>query len=212
MSKSLGNFFTVRNLLDQGVPGEVIRFVMLGTHYSKPMDWTKEKAEQAEATLRDWYSKAEDLEPDPQGRWAFLFELFNDLDTAGALAKMHELAQDTNRHAELRYAMEWFGFLFPDRCAPDAFRAKANTEFNKSDNVEVSWTGSLDRSAIQLLMSKAHELSALRANAKRTKDFTAVDTLKSSLIAVGVEVRMDKQRIGLVPGPNFDPAKLAALK
>ncbi|MGA1180027.1 MAG: cysteine--tRNA ligase, partial [Marivivens sp.] len=40
MSKSLGNFFTVRDLLDQGVPGEVIRFVMLGTHYGKPMDWT----------------------------------------------------------------------------------------------------------------------------------------------------------------------------
>ncbi|MDE3029482.1 MAG: cysteine--tRNA ligase, partial [Paracoccaceae bacterium] len=36
MSKSLGNFFTVRDLLDQGHPGEVIRFVMLSTHYSKP--------------------------------------------------------------------------------------------------------------------------------------------------------------------------------
>jgi cysteinyl-tRNA synthetase len=40
MSKSLGNFFTVRDLLDQRVPGEVIRFVMLQTHYGKPMDWT----------------------------------------------------------------------------------------------------------------------------------------------------------------------------
>ena len=45
MSKSLGNFFTVRDLLDQGVPGEVIRFVMLATHYRKPMDWTEEKAD-----------------------------------------------------------------------------------------------------------------------------------------------------------------------
>jgi cysteinyl-tRNA synthetase len=44
MSKSLGNFFTVRDLLDQGVPGEVIRFVMLSTHYSKPMDWTEKSA------------------------------------------------------------------------------------------------------------------------------------------------------------------------
>jgi cysteinyl-tRNA synthetase len=48
MSKSLGNFFTVRDLLDQGVPGEVIRFVMLSTHYRKPMDWTEKKAKQAE--------------------------------------------------------------------------------------------------------------------------------------------------------------------
>ncbi|HSG55187.1 MAG TPA: cysteine--tRNA ligase, partial [Paracoccaceae bacterium] len=55
MSKSLGNFFTVRDLLDQGVPGEVIRYVFLMTHYRKPMDWTAEKAAQAEATLRKWY-------------------------------------------------------------------------------------------------------------------------------------------------------------
>jgi len=57
MSKSLGNFFTVRDLLDQGWPGEVIRMVYLGTHYSKPMDWTTEKAKQAEATLRKWRGK-----------------------------------------------------------------------------------------------------------------------------------------------------------
>ncbi|MFT7059211.1 MAG: cysteinyl-tRNA synthetase, partial [Pseudorhodobacter sp.] len=50
MSKSLGNFFTVRDLLDQGIPGEVIRFVFLGSHYRKTMDWTAEKAAQAEAT------------------------------------------------------------------------------------------------------------------------------------------------------------------
>ncbi len=43
MSKSLGNFFTVRDLLDKGVPGEVIRFVLLSTHYRQPMDWTEEK-------------------------------------------------------------------------------------------------------------------------------------------------------------------------
>ncbi len=55
MSKSLGNFFTVRDLLDQGVPGEVIRFVYLSTHYSKPMDWTKEKANDATHTLKAWF-------------------------------------------------------------------------------------------------------------------------------------------------------------
>ena len=59
MSKSLGNFFTVRDLLDRGVPGEVIRFVFLSTHYSKPMDWTEEKAREAEATLRKWRAMAQ---------------------------------------------------------------------------------------------------------------------------------------------------------
>ena len=51
MSKSLGNFFTVRDLLDQGVPGEVIRFVMLSTHYRKPMDWTEKKAKLAKRNV-----------------------------------------------------------------------------------------------------------------------------------------------------------------
>ncbi|MEI6099277.1 MAG: cysteine--tRNA ligase, partial [Alphaproteobacteria bacterium] len=40
MSKSLGNFFTVRDLLDQRIPGEVMRYVLFGTHYRKPMAWT----------------------------------------------------------------------------------------------------------------------------------------------------------------------------
>ncbi|MEM9814439.1 MAG: cysteine--tRNA ligase, partial [Pseudomonadota bacterium] len=52
MSKSLSNFFTVRDLLDRGVPGEVIRFVFLMTRHSKPMDWTEAKAHEAETTLR----------------------------------------------------------------------------------------------------------------------------------------------------------------
>ena len=51
MSKSLGNFFTVRDLLDRGIPGEVIRFVFLQTHYSKPMDWTEAKRQEAEKRL-----------------------------------------------------------------------------------------------------------------------------------------------------------------
>ncbi len=44
MSKSVGNFFTVRDLLDRGVPGPVIRMVLLGTHYRKSLDWTEERS------------------------------------------------------------------------------------------------------------------------------------------------------------------------
>ncbi|HVL22219.1 MAG TPA: cysteine--tRNA ligase, partial [Amaricoccus sp.] len=54
MSKSLGNFFTVRDLLDRGIPGEVIRFVLLSTHYRQPMDWTEQKVQEAEQALRLW--------------------------------------------------------------------------------------------------------------------------------------------------------------
>ena len=90
MSKSLGNFFTVRDLLDQGVPGEVIRFVMLMTHYRKPMDWTAEKAREAEKTLRKWrYLTMDAIAGKPSEK--FVTALANGLDTPGALAVLHKL-------------------------------------------------------------------------------------------------------------------------
>ncbi|MDM7255349.1 MAG: cysteine--tRNA ligase, partial [Paracoccus sp. (in: a-proteobacteria)] len=63
MSMSLGYFFTVRDLLDRGGPGEVIRFVMLSTHYRKPMDWTEARAAEAEAVLRRWRGLVAGIEP-----------------------------------------------------------------------------------------------------------------------------------------------------
>ncbi len=48
--------------------------------------------------------------------------------------------------------------------------------------------------------------------AKQTKDFAAVDRRKKALAEAGVEVRISKDAVDLVPGPNFDPAKLEALK
>ena len=54
MSKSLGNFFTVRDLLDRGVPGEVMRLVLLSTHYRQPIDWTEAKVHEATVLLTLW--------------------------------------------------------------------------------------------------------------------------------------------------------------
>jgi cysteinyl-tRNA synthetase len=90
MSKSLGNFLTVRDLLDRGVPGEVIRFVFLSTHYSKPMDWTEERAREAEGILRRWRDMAaEGGAPDA----GVLAALRDDLNTPGAIAELHRLAK-----------------------------------------------------------------------------------------------------------------------
>ncbi|MCC5959315.1 MAG: cysteine--tRNA ligase [Rhodobacteraceae bacterium] len=88
MSKSLGNFFTVRDLLEQGWPGEVIRFVMLSTHYRSPMDWTEEKAEDAKATLTKWRRMLKDIEPSVPSSLVTK-ALFDDLNTHEALADCH---------------------------------------------------------------------------------------------------------------------------
>ncbi|UWQ16638.1 cysteine--tRNA ligase [Jannaschia sp. M317] len=110
MSKSLGNFFTVRDLLDRGVPGEVIRFVFLSTHYSKPMDWTEEKAREAEATLRKWRAlAAPGGTPDP----AVLSSLRDDLNAPGAIAELHRLAK-TGDGAMLAASAAVLGLLTPE--------------------------------------------------------------------------------------------------
>ena len=61
MSKSLGNFFTVRDLLDRGISGEVMRFVLLSTHYRQPMDWTEAKVHEATVLLTLWEKLLRDV-------------------------------------------------------------------------------------------------------------------------------------------------------
>ncbi len=57
----------------------------------------------------------------------------------------------------------------------------------------------------------ATQLVAARATAMETKDFSEVDRLKTALIAAGVEVRMSKAGVELVPGPDFDAGKLEGI-
>ncbi len=107
MSKSLGNFFTVRDLLDQGIPGEVIRFVFLMTHYRKPMDWTSDKATTAIQKLSDWAflirGKGEYKVPNtrvvlPDSQ--VIEALADDLNTPLALARLDELAGQLKHHSD----------------------------------------------------------------------------------------------------------------
>lgn len=88
MSKSLGNFFTVRDVLDQGYPGEVIRFVFLSTHYGKPMDWTDAKAREAEKTLRRWREIIAAVDAPGSVDAAVVKALSEDLNTAGAITAL----------------------------------------------------------------------------------------------------------------------------
>ncbi|APZ54604.1 cysteine--tRNA ligase [Salipiger abyssi] len=183
MSKSLGNFFTVHDLLEQGVPGEVIRFVMLSTHYRRPMDWTAEKAAQAEAVLRKWRGLVDGVEAGPVPE-AVLAALADDLNTAGAIAELHRLAGAGEAPA-LKAGAGLLGLLTPELGA---------------------WAeASVDLSEL------AARLAELRAQAMQSKDFSEVDRMKTALIEAGVEVRMSKAGVELLPGAGFDAAKLEGL-
>ena len=92
MSKSLGNFITIRQLLGGNWPGEVIRFNMLRSHYRQPLDWTGKQLEESRQILRSLTdfpgyenSGPESLAP------SVLEALTDDLNTPQAIAELHTL-------------------------------------------------------------------------------------------------------------------------
>ena len=178
MSKSLGNFFTVKDLLDQGVSGEIIRFVMLSTHYRKPMDWTEKKRADAEKTLAKWRGLAAD---GGQVSAAVIEALGDDLNTAGAIAELHRLAS-AGEGAALKESAQFLGLLEVDEAGDE-----------------------VDLSAFEA------RLSELRTQAMETKDFGAVDALKTKLLAAGIEVQMSKVGVSLSAPVGFDAATLEEL-
>lgn len=183
MSKSLGNFFTVRDLLDQGVAGEVIRFVFLSTHYRKPMDWTEAKRAEAEATLRKWRGLANGVTPGDVSPLV-INALADDLNTAGALTHLHALSKDAGQIETFVASAQMLGLLTDEMGG---------------------WDEVADLSAF------SDKLSEIRQEAMVTKDFSRVDALKTELIAAGLDVRMSKAGVELVPTSKFDPSKLEGL-
>ena len=117
MAKSLGNFFTVKDLLDQGLSGEVLRFVLLSTQYRQPLDWTSRKVAEAESVLRRWRSQVEDAQPG-EGDAEFLDALADDLNTPRAIARMHELSAK-GEIAALKAATELLGVAPVERREAD---------------------------------------------------------------------------------------------
>jgi cysteinyl-tRNA synthetase len=208
MSKSLGNFFTVRDLLDQGIPGEVIRFVFLMTHYRSPMDWTAEKARQAEAELGYWantLSSRTDVLIDGAKKGnvdaTVSQALGDDLNTSLALSRVQQIARFIDNSDE---------YL---KLSSDA-QAAADRDFIASAEVlgfDVCKLAHAKVKEREGLIQFESRLLSLRSAAMASKDFSAVDALKSALIEAGVEVRMSKAGVELVPGPDFDPAKLESL-
>ncbi len=182
MSKSLGNFFSVRELLDKGFSGEVIRFVYLSTHYSKPMDWTVKKAEEAELTLRKWRKLTNGVQDTKLISKGVIDALNDDLNTSKAITALHGFARNGNIE-ELKSSAQILGLLNDQMGA----WVKENT-FD---------------------LSKLEELIlASRDKAMKTKEFTELDNLKNLFITAGLDVQMSKDGIKLIKGPKFNSSLL----
>jgi len=173
MSKSLGNFFTIRELLADW-PGEVLRLNMLKTHYRSPLDWTLKGAEESAKTLDDWYAVAADVEPGPPSQ-AVIEALYDDLNTAQMIAALHGLrnAAPANEQSRKEFAgsLKLLGFL---------------------SESAAQWEGR-KRQASGIDANRVNALIADRTAARARKDFKESDRIRDELAAMGVAIKDSKE-------------------
>jgi len=174
MSKSLGNFFTIRDVLAR-FDGETLRFFMLRTHYRSPFNFSDTHLEDARTALRRLYTALQGVTPattaldwsQPQAA-AFGAAMNEDFNTPLALAVMFDLANELNRTrspetaALLRHLGGVLGVLQQE---PQAYMQ-----------------GGLDATAIEAAI-------AARQKAKAAKDYAEADRIRKDLLAKGVELK-----------------------
>lgn len=104
MSKSLGNFFTIREILES-YPAEVVRYFLVSSHYRSQVDYSEDNLAEAGRTLTKLYNslrgivpaKAADVGETEHDR-RFMEVMDDDFNTAGAIAVLHAVANDINQH------------------------------------------------------------------------------------------------------------------
>lgn len=165
MSKSLGNFYTVSELLEE-FPGEALRLVILQAQYRQPLDFSKDKCREAKATLDRLYRVIEGL---PAGTAAgemdpvFQAALRDDMNTPLALARLHELAMPERGPAFLA-ALDMLGLC--QKPVEEWFRGRASADGLKAEAIEARL--------------------AERQAAKKAKDFAKADQIRDALAQAGV--------------------------
>ncbi|MGA0542733.1 cysteine--tRNA ligase [Neotabrizicola sp. VNH66] len=214
MSKSLGNFFTVRDLLDRSYPGEVIRYVLLSSHYRSPMDWTHRKTVEARAALSRMFLMLGSMDDDlstlvPGTPLPWIVEaLSDDLNTSLALSLL------APKEVEQRIGKANVGERKADIYASQlllGFDVKTWYEQLAKDRDYLALMGIIKARGKSPFANLSVQLTALWTEAKETKDFSKLDAKKAALASVGVDVLMERSGIRLMTGADFDPAKLEAL-
>ena len=173
MSKSLGNFFTMHELLrtdrfgGRSWPGPALRLAMLKSHYRQPIDWTVRALEEAEKTMQRFARIAAGAPAASEPSAELLEALADDLNTPAALAHLHVLANE-GRAAELRRDLALMGLDVEAEIA--------------AQGVEIE----------PALKARIEGLVAERLAARKVKDFAASDRLRDELNALGVALKDNK--------------------
>ncbi len=185
MSKSLGNFVTINELLTNwqgyGWPGEALRFNMLRTHYRQPLDWTAESLDEVHKTLWEWYGTIETVTPSPEVPVEVLNALGDDLNTPEMIAEFHKLFRE-KRFADLRSALALVGFSGKKenvaRLAPAGGSA--------SISMDSSSAGSTAEIA---------GLIASRLAARKARNWAEADRIRDELSAMGITLKDAKNPV-----------------
>lgn len=171
MSKSLGNFFTVRDLLNDA-PGEAIRLALLNTHYRQPLDFTNDALLAAKATLDRFYKAIAFANKNTDIDLQVLEALNDDLNTPLAIARLHELSSsvfktDGKEQQQLANALkasaQILGLLY--QTSAQWFQQGKNSAFTPE---------------------RIEQFILQRAQAKQSKDFTKADSIRKELLENGV--------------------------
>jgi cysteinyl-tRNA synthetase len=178
MSKSVGNFVTINQLLTDwhgyGWPGEAIRFNMLQTHYRQPTDWTFHNLDASHKTLWDWYGALEGGKPSKECPQEFLAMLSDDLNTPGAISVLHGLQSD-RQISELLSALKLLGFS------------------GSRENLRRRLTLSAETGVMTLQGSDAElrveSLIQTRLEARKAKNWAEADRIRDELAGMGITLK-----------------------
>jgi cysteinyl-tRNA synthetase len=211
MSKSLGNFVTIHELLRTDAfgnstwPGDTLRLAMLRTHYRDPIDWTVKELERAQQELREWYTAIKDQPLSNQAIDDGVVEaLSDDLNTHAAIARLQEL-RGRQELTALRASLEFLGFSCnPANLARKVFMSATSgnkisgraviTERADGAHFRVIITERVDGAHFDdpSTQKRVEELIALRQSARAAKNFVEADRIRDQLAELGVVLKDSK--------------------
>ncbi len=197
MSKSLGNFLTIHELLAGSVfggrswPGEVLRLAMLRAHYRQPIDWTVRALEEAEKTLDRWYDliDRDDLAAEPLPREDFIAELSDDLNTPAAIGKLHALFS-SSQAGLMQAGVSQLGWdVYDPTCASIALASARMLGLLQETSAE--WKARKDGEA-GIDPEVVQSLVDLRLAARAQKTWAESDRIRDELAAMGIALKDNK--------------------